>query len=322
MDKNSYISLAKQICDGKIIFRKTYIDRKPIYAENFENSDSFPEKLPCIVKENNERVLYESFSSNKTLIICGGGHISVPVSSLAKMLGYRVIVFEDRQEFAEKTRFKCADDVICGSFADLISAYEWDKYPDTSVVIVTRGHIADTVCLREVINRPIPYIGMIGSKRKNTAVFELLRSEGICEQNIKKVHAPIGLDIGAETPEEIAIAIAGELIQARTQTSNSQITDKMLKALLSDNVKGSVMATIVTKHGSTPRDIGARMLYLKDGSVYGTIGGGLAEYEALNIMKTWKDDNNTLCHFNMSNGQAGKSGMICGGEIDVIFEVI
>ena len=169
---NSYMSLAKAIKSGKTVYRKTYIDRTPIYAENLEN-------IACITQENSERLLYERFSVTKSLIICGGGHISVPVSMLAKMLGYRVIVFEDRPEFANKNRFPSADIVMCGDLKKLLCEYDWEKQPDTSVVIVTRGHAADTVCLREVINRNLPYIGMIGSKKKNTAVFELLKSEGI-----------------------------------------------------------------------------------------------------------------------------------------------
>ena len=106
---NSYMSLTKNIKNGKTIYRKTYIDRTPIYAENLENITD----LSCIKYENNERVLYERFSGTKSLIICGGGHISVPVSMLAKMLGYSVIVFDDRQEFANKNRFPSADLVKC-----------------------------------------------------------------------------------------------------------------------------------------------------------------------------------------------------------------
>lgn len=317
---NSYMSLAKAIKNGKTIYRKTYIDRTPIYAENLENLSNI--NLSCTASENNESVLYERFSGTKSLIICGGGHISVPVSVLAKMLGYHVIIFEDRQQFADKNRFDSADMVKCGDFKDLLNEYNWQKQPDTSVVIVTRGHVADTVCLREVINKNLPYIGMIGSKKKNTAVFELLKSEGIGESDIKKVHAPIGLKIGAQTPEEIAVAIAAELIQTRSQNTDSVLDEKVLNALCDDKNKGSVMATVINKSGSAPRGVGARMLRLKTGEIIGTIGGGLAEFEAIKIMQSFKNGDKALYNFNMSNGQAGKSGMICGGQIDVIFEVI
>ena len=317
---NSYMSLAKDIKNGKTIYRKTYIDRTPIYAENLENLSNID--LSCIASENNESVVYERFSGTKSIIICGGGHISVPVSMLAKMLGYRVIVFDDRQEFANKNRFPSADLVKCGDFKDLLNEYDWQRQPDTSVVIVTRGHVADTVCLREVINKNLPYIGMIGSKKKNAAVFELLKSEGIGESDIKKVHAPIGLKIGAQTPEEIAVAIAAELIQTRNQNTDSVLDEKMLDALCNEQNKGSVMATVINKSGSAPRGVGARMLRLKKGEIIGTIGGGLAEFEAIKIMEDFKNGDKALYNFNMSNGQAGKSGMICGGQIDVIFEVI
>lgn len=317
---NSYMSLAKDIKNGKTIYRKTYIDRTPIYAENLENLGNID--LSCIASENNESVVYERFSGTKSLIICGGGHISVPVIILAKMLGYRVIVFDDRQEFANKNRFSSADIVKCGDFKSLLNEYDWQRQPDTSVVIVTRGHVADTVCLREVINKNLPYIGMIGSNKKNAAVFELLKSEGISESDIKKVHAPIGLKICAKTPEEIAVAIAAELIQTRSQNTDSVLDEKMLDALCDDKHKGSVMATVINKSGSAPRGVGARMLRLKTGEIIGTIGGGLAEFEAIKIMEDFKNGDKALYNFNMSNGQAGKSGMICGGQIDVIFEVI
>ena len=312
---NSYMSLAKAIKSGKTVYRKTYIDRTPIYAENLEN-------IACITQENSEHLLYERFSGTKSLIICGGGHISVPVSMLAKMLGYRVIVFEDRPEFANKNRFPSADIVMCGDFKKLLCEYDWEKQPDTSVVIVTRGHAADTVCLREVINRNLPYIGMIGSKKKNTAVFEILKNEGISESNIKKVFAPIGLKIGPKTPEEIAVSIAAELIETRSKNTDSVLAENMLDALCDEKNKGSVMATIINKNGSAPRGIGARMLRLKTGEIIGTIGGGLAEFEAIKIMQNFKNGDKAIYNFNMSNGEAGKSGMICGGQIDVIFEVI
>lgn len=317
---NSYMSLAKDIKNGKTIYRKTYIDRLPIYAENIESIDT--NLSSCIAYENGERVLYERFSGKKSLIICGGGHISVPVSVLAKMLGYYVIVFDDRPEFADKTRFPNADMVMCGDFKKLLCEYNWEKQPDTSIVIVTRGHAADTVCLREVINKDLPYIGMIGSHKKNTAVFELLKSEGISESNIKKVFAPIGLKIGAKTPEEIAVSIVAQLIQTRSKNTDSELSENMLNALCDKQNKGSVIATVINKSGSAPRGVGARMLRLKTGEIIGTIGGGLAEFEAIQIMQDFKNDDKAIYNFNMSNGEAGKSGMICGGQIDVIFEVI
>ena len=146
----------------------------------------------------------------------------------------------------------------------MLCEYDWEKQLDTSVVIVTRGHAADTVCLREVINRNLPYIGMIGSKKKNTAVFELLKSEGISESNIKKVFAPIGLKIGAKTPEEIAVSIAAELIETRSKNTDSVLTENSLTLFVMRKIKASVMATIINKNGSAPRGIGARMLRLKN----------------------------------------------------------
>ena len=103
---------------------------------------------------------------------------------------------------------------------------------------------------------------MIGSKRKNKAVFDLLRSEGVTEEQLSQVHAPIGLSIGAETPEEIAVAIAGELIQTR-RDANAGLTEAMLTALAEGQT--GIMATVVRKQGSAPRGMGARMFFMDNG---------------------------------------------------------
>jgi xanthine dehydrogenase accessory factor len=129
-------------------------------------------------------------------------------------LGFFTVVIDDRPEFASQERFPTADRlVVPSSFDDVVPSLEIDE--ESYVVIVTRGHAHDTNVLRQVLRTPAVYIGMIGSKTKVAGAFQTLREEGFTSADLERVHAPIGLSIGAETPEEIAISIAAQLIQVR-----------------------------------------------------------------------------------------------------------
>ena len=155
-------------------------------------------------------VLVECLRREKTLLICGGGHVSVPVARLGVMLGYQVTVVDDREEFAQPQRFEPGVDTVCAPFEEYLShTFPWEEHPDLSVVIVTRGHGGDTACLRQAVKHPLTYLGMIGSKRKNQAIFQLLQEEGVAPQALERVHAPIGLDIGAQTGAPGGAAVRG-----------------------------------------------------------------------------------------------------------------
>ena len=321
MDENGYRALARMLKDGGGVTRRTFLDGENLgNAQNITGTAEFflseengePRTgFPFETEWNGSRVLMERFSKGKILLICGGGHVSKPVSMLGKLLGYRVLVTDDRPEFASEERFPDADEVACGEFLSMLSRYDWSGYPDTSVVIVTRGHAADTDCLRAVVCRDLPYIGMIGS------------GEGVPEAQLARVHAPIGLPIGGQTPEEIAVSIAAELIAERKDCGTSTLSESMLDALCSETSAGGIMATVVRKTGSAPRGTGARMLMLPSGAVIGTVGGGLAEYEVTETARRLlKHPHPLLRHFDMANGEAGKSGLICGGAVDVLFEVV
>lgn len=333
MDENGYRALARMLKDGCGVTRRTFLDGENLgSAQNItgmtefflSDADCEPRNgFPFETEWNGSRALMERFSKGKILLICGGGHVSKPVSMLGKLLGYRVLVMDDRPEFASEERFPDADEVVCGDFLSMLSRYDWDGYPDTSVVIVTRGHAADTDCLRAVVRRDLPYIGMIGSRKKNAAVFEVLRREGVPDAQLARVHAPIGLPIGGQTPEEIAVSIAAELIAERKDCGTSTFSESMLDALCSETSEGGIMATVVRKTGSAPRGTGTRMLMLPNGAVIGTVGGGLAEYEVTETARRLlKHPRPMLRHFDMANGEAGKSGLICGGAVDVLFEVV
>jgi xanthine dehydrogenase accessory factor len=148
-----------------------------------------------------------------TLLIAGGGHIAVPLASMGAMLGFRVAVVDDRPIFANEERFPDADEVIAAPFGETLASYPLDDR--TYVTIMTRGHAHDLECLSEVIDKPVAYIGMIGSRRRTRGVLDLVREKGHSEELLARVHAPIGLDIGARTPEEIAVSVIAEVVQAK-----------------------------------------------------------------------------------------------------------
>ena len=154
-------------------------------------------------------VFIKVFSVGKSLIIFGAGHIGMVLSKMAKLLEYHVTIIDEREEYATKTRFESADVILSGDMQALLTDIEIT--PTTSVVIVTHGHRHDLEVLRTVLNHDAGYIGMIGSKTKVNYCFKTLREEGVSEERLSAVHAPIGLDIGGETPPEIALSIMAEI---------------------------------------------------------------------------------------------------------------
>ena len=150
------------------------------------------------------------------LLIVGAGHIAMPLAAIAKINDFEVTVLDDRPQFAHPARFPTVDRVIAGPFRAELDKLRGDKPTfdqHTYIVLVTRGHQYDIDSLLEVLDDPLAYIGMIGSQRRIRAVFELLEKEqGIPAHKFDRVHAPIGIDIGARTPAEIAVCIMAEII--------------------------------------------------------------------------------------------------------------
>jgi xanthine dehydrogenase accessory factor len=160
-------------------------------------------------------IYYDVVSPRRHLVIAGGGHIGLSLSLIAKLLGYEVTLVDNRKEYASRSRFPHADHVICGRYETALPKAAVDQ--TTAIVIVTHGHLHDAVALRFALKSRAAYIGMIGSRAKIAHVFGQMRRLGFSPARLKRVHTPIGLDIGAESPEEIAVAIAAELIQEYRQ---------------------------------------------------------------------------------------------------------
>lgn len=280
----------------------------------------------------------EPFFPPEQLVIFGGGNISYALLQITNLLGYNTIVIDDRPSFANKKRFPASVKVICDDFVRAIDKISFG--PWSSVIIVTRGHQHDLACLQRVVDKELAYLGMIGSRRRIRMVKHYLKEQGIDENKIERVHMPIGLDIGAETPEEIAVSIAGELIKVRRGGNNQSLSGVNMKAngyqgistqeidILKTVEKykqhqniAAALATVVTTKGSTPRKAGAKLIVLRNGQIIGTIGGGCVENEvrreAIDVMDSGKPG---LYKFFLDNDVAANEGMACGGTLEVFIE--
>lgn len=158
-------------------------------------------------------VFVEPVRPDDVLYLFGAGHVSTQVAPLAALADFRVVVIDDRSDFASRERFPAADEVIVAPFVEVFERLAVNL--STYVVILTRGHTHDRDVLLKALEKPGAYIGMIGSRRKRDVIYRSLMENGISARQLEQVHSPIGLDIGAETPEEIAISIVAELIQVR-----------------------------------------------------------------------------------------------------------
>jgi xanthine dehydrogenase accessory factor len=180
-----------------------------IFNFNFFKSDETKIDVQPICGGEME-ALIEPIIVKPALYIMGAGHVGYAIAKIGKITGFRVIVVDDREEFANRERFPDADEIILQDFnrvADVIQVNQ-----SSYIVIVTRGHLYDKIVLKAFIRSQAGYLGMIGSKTKVKEIFRRLHDEGINKELLERVHAPIGLDIGSKTPAEIAVSIMAEII--------------------------------------------------------------------------------------------------------------
>ena len=273
------------------------------------------------------RVFREAVGTEKKLVICGAGHISIPIIRIGRMADFHVTVIEDRYSFAKNAEQAGANRVICEPFEEGLAKVIGDA--NTYFVIVTRGHRYDQVCLENIIAKPNAYIGMIGSRLRVKKVMALLEEKGVDRERLEKVYTPIGLKIKAETPVEIAVSIMAEIISVKNQKQESCGYSKELLAAIATNddpvQNRKVLATIVSRKGSAPREAGSKMLIFPDGRTVETLGGGCAEsaikLKAINMLR--EDEAEPELHVvDMTGWEAEEEGMVCGGVIEVFLEVI
>jgi xanthine dehydrogenase accessory factor len=162
---------------------------------------------------NTLSVFLEPVISDPVVYVFGGGHVSKQIVPLADLVGFSVVVIDDRPEFSMPENFPSAKKVITCPFDNVMEKIEVDE--SSYLIIVTRGHQHDKEVLAQSLDTPAKYIGMIGSKRKRLIIYDKLLNEGYTQEQLDSVYSPIGMEINAETPEEIAVAIVAELIKVR-----------------------------------------------------------------------------------------------------------
>lgn len=265
------------------------------------------------------------FRPPERLILLGAGHISQALCGLACELGFSVTVADERAEFANRDRFPGARTILCRDFLSAIQ--DLNIHSSDYVAILTRGHRYDADCLRSVLSGPMPcYLGMIGSRKRVTEQIRMLEAEGFPRETLEQVHTPIGLEIGALTVPEIAVSIAAQLIQCRRRdtrrSSGSSVltTEDIDLPLLEFLVERTPKALLIVyeSNGSTPAKSGAMMAVDQSGGWAGTIGGGLAEHEAMEAARRLIGTGGSQClTVDMSNDAAAEEGMACGGHMKV-----
>lgn len=155
------------------------------------------------------------FKSAGTAYIFGGGHVAYALEPVLRHVDFNTVIIDDREEYANAERYPhAAETIVVENFDHAFDSIEPDE--NSYIIIVTRGHRGDLQVLRQALKKPCAYLGMIGSRRKNRLLYDALLEEGFTEEQFESIHSPIGLSIGAETPEEIAVSIVAEIIQVRT----------------------------------------------------------------------------------------------------------
>lgn len=185
-------------------------DNRPRYLDMTLSNEKRGDPLIC---GGEMEIFVEPLLTAPTLLLVGAGHVGAAVAEVAHFAGFRVTVLDDRPEFVTPESFPHAEERIAGDLVAQIK--QLDISPRTYVVLVTRAHSLDAALLGAIVDRPAAYIGMLGSKRRVLTVMNTLKQQGVDEAKLARVHAPIGVEINAETPQEIAISIMAEVIRAR-----------------------------------------------------------------------------------------------------------
>lgn len=278
--------------------------------------------------EDGSVTIREPVLPQERLIVLGGGHIALPVCEFGAKCGFQVCVVDDRPSFANAARFPLAQQVLCESFETAIEKLQVTAFD--YVVVITRGHKHDADCLRVLLPGQAPaYLGMIGSRRRVRGLMEMLKEEGFDEAHLNSICTPIGLNIGAVTPGEIAISIMAEVIAHKRLPEYGDASrycidsDLELSTMeyLAGNREPKAVVTVIETKGSTPRGTGAKMAVSPIGQVTGSIGGGCSEAavirDAIAIIGTGKYK---LMDIDLTGEVAESDGMVCGGTMKVLIE--
>ena len=317
------IVLETHIQDGE--GENTAIRKRLMNVKDTQASAAYQNGCPVIRHSGHALTVWEPFFPEERLIVLGGGHIALPLAEFASKTGFSVVIADDRPSFANTLRFPTAQAVLCESFEKVFSNLQVTA--SDYVVIITRGHRYDMLCMEKLLQGTEPYYtGMIGSRRRVSALKEALIENGYDENRISRVHTPIGLSIGAVTPSEIAVSILAELIASKRlrtegQGSRGDTDMHVLRTLADGKDVPKAVVTVIAAKGSVPRGPGAKMLVYADRRIVGSIGGGCSESEVIRLAQQLIGTGRFLLHtIDLTAEFAEEEGMVCGGIMQVLIE--
>lgn len=307
------------LSEGKIVYTND-----ESYNWNSIISSIPKNKKSQVIQIDGNRIYVDFLRQSYNIVVCGAGHISISIIKMCNLLELPVTVIDDRVSFVNNALRAGADRVICEPFEQALSNINGDK--GTFFIIVTRGHRYDQICLQNIIGKENAYIGMIGSRVRVRKVLDYLQEKGISKEKLDKVYTPIGLNIGAETPAEIAVAIMAEIIEIKNkEIGTSTISSELLDGILGNEYKSlpKALVTIVSRKGSAPRGVGTKMVVLKDGTMIGTIGGGCVEADIRRTaLSCIENKTSKVVRVDMTGNEAEEDGMVCGGILELFVEPI
>ena len=269
------------------------------------------------------RVFAERFGAGARLVICGGGHVAAAAARLAKLLDLPVTGLEDRPEYADALRETGADRVLCAPFETSLAQIPGST--ETYFCVLTRAHAYDITCLKQILQKPAAYVGMMGSRGRSELVRRQLAEAGLDPARVARLHAPIGLAIGAKTAQEIALSILAQIVEIKSARPLTEGFSPAILAALGALDTPAVLATIVSRHGSTPREVGSKMLLLPDGRTVGSVGGGIMEYRARQLagkMLEGTEVPQQLASFTTGLEDDEKALAACGGSMELFLQVL
>ena len=298
----------ERICNPERTELEDLWNSPDLFAENETSGAIRPTRFGDLFIEN--------LTMAPRLVLLGGGHIALPLGRIGRMLDFYVTVVDERPEFANRQRFADADEVILSDYAEALS--RMGKYKNTYYVVITPGHIKDTLCAEAILRHEYSYFGMIGSRTKAAAVRKTLEDRGLDPKKIDTMHAPIGIMLGGQTPAEIAVSIAAELVLVRNRAGTREIPRE-----IPDKAQAlSVLVTVVKKEGSSPRGTGSKMLAGPDGWIAGTVGGGAVENAAQKKCAEMLARGDSFHTEEYDLSDASGLGMICGGRVTLLYEIL
>lgn len=313
IDKEAPVSasaMQKVLMEGYVKpLRAAYPDVK-VSIEPFRINDLYDRAVAAFLQEGQDVSVLEEhwFDTQPKLVICGAGHVGAALWQVAHILGFELTLIDDRPEFLSEEQYPDTT-LICCEFPQVEQVLPKEK--NTYYVVATHGHKGDFDCVKACLKQEFAYVGMIGSKTKVAFTHERLAEAGVSEELRSRLHAPVGLKIGAKTPAEIAVSIMAEIIQEKNQNGLTS-----LPAALKETKASGVLCIITKKEGSSPGNPGCMMLVGPDGCV-GTVGGGSLEQHVTQLAPHISSIETRSYDVGSSNKNG--LGMVCGGRNEILF---